>query len=77
MTVKDELQAAVEDLDDRQAEQILAVIRRLRAIARWDEMPADDEEETDAERAGVAAAKTELAAGQGIAWDRVKRGQGR
>ncbi len=73
MTIKEELRALVDDLSDHEAEQVLIMVRRLRALAAWEAAPADDEEETDEERAAVAEAKAELAAGQGIAWDRVRR----
>jgi hypothetical protein len=74
MTIKDELHAAVEELTDREAEELLVVVRRLRAVAAWDAAP-DDEQEMDDERAAVIAAKAELAAGQGIPWDEVKHGR--
>jgi len=73
MTAKDELRAAVEELSDSEAEQVLVMVRRLRAIAAWDAAPPDDEEETEEERQAVAKARAELAAGQGIPWEQVRR----
>ena len=75
MSVKDELRAAVDELSEHEAQEVLTVVRRLRAIAAWDSAPADDEEVTPEEQAAVAEAKAEIGAGQGVPWNRVKRGR--
>ncbi|MBI3965720.1 MAG: hypothetical protein HY329_08805 [Chloroflexi bacterium] len=72
----EELDALREWLEARQLEAFgrrqgfsLELVTRdpvLRALAM---APFDDEEETDEERAEVAAAKEELARGEGISWD--------
>ena len=72
MSVKDDLRAAVDEISDQEAEQVLVVVRRLRALAAWDAAPVDDEDVTGEEQAAVMEAKAELAAAQGIPWDRVK-----
>lgn len=74
MSVKDELRAAVDELSEDEVGEMLVVVRRLRAISAWDKAPPDDEF-TSEENAAVAEAKAEIAAGQGIPWDRVKRGR--
>ena len=62
MTAKDDLRAAVEELSDGEAERVLLLVRRLRAIAAWDSAPPDDEEETEDERAAMEQARADIAA---------------
>ena len=74
VSVKDELQVAVEDLSDQEAAEVLLVVRRMRAIASWDVAPADDEEEETAEdRVLLVEARAEAAAGHTIPWSDIKR----
>jgi hypothetical protein len=73
MSVKENLRAEVEELSDQDAERVLLMVRRLRAIAAWNAAPPDDEEETEEERQAVAEAKADVAAGRVIPWADVKR----
>jgi hypothetical protein len=73
VSARDDLRVAVEDLNDEEAAEILLVVRRLKAIAAWDAAPPDDEEESAAELALVEEARLEIARGQTVPWDEVKR----
>jgi DNA-binding GntR family transcriptional regulator len=73
MSVKEELLSEVRALSDQDAEQVLLMVRRLKAIAAWNAAPPDDEEETEAERQAVAEARADIAAGKFVPWEQVKR----
>lgn len=72
MGVRDDLRLAIDGLTDEQAADVLAMVRRLRAVAAWDAAPPDDEEETEEERSLLAEARAEVAAGHTIPWDQIR-----
>ena len=76
MTAKDDLRAAVEELSDGEAERVLLLVRRLRAIAAWDSVPPDDEEETEEERAAMEEARADIAANRLVRWSDIKQRPG-
>jgi len=73
MTAKDELRVALEGLSDNEAEQVLLMVRRMRAIAAWDSAAPDDEEETEEERAAMAEARADEDAGRLVPWAEIKQ----
>lgn len=73
MTTKDELYTAIEELSDNEAEEVLMLVRRLRAIATWDGAAPDDEEETDEERAAMDKARADVIAGRLVPWSDIKQ----
>ena len=78
MTIKDELHRLVDELPARElhgAKRFLEYLRNMddpvmRALM---EAPEDDEAETEEERAAVAQAYEDLAAGRVIPLDKIKR----
>jgi hypothetical protein len=72
MTTKEALHRLIDELADDEAERLLRTFEDsvLRAVAL---APEDDEPETEEERAMVEEAKQELARGEYVSLDDVKR----
>ncbi|MBA4156737.1 MAG: hypothetical protein H0X65_04585 [Gemmatimonadetes bacterium] len=78
MTVKKELHALVDALQESEVETARRVPEGLHATASapsytLDNAPEDDEPETGEERAAVAEALVEMRAGRGVPHEEVKR----
>ena len=73
MTVKDDLHQLVDELDEDAAREALARLQDLRLPRFLREAPIDDEPETDQERAAVAEAEADVAAGRMVAHDAIRR----
>ena len=72
MTAKEELHVVLEELNDDDAERVLLMVRRLRAIAAWQGAPPDDEQ-TEDDRQAIAEARADGAAGNFIPWTAITR----
>jgi hypothetical protein len=73
MTVKDDLHHLVDELDDDAAREALAYLRSLSLPAFLRDAPVDDEPETEEERAAVAEARKDLAAGRVAKHEQIRR----
>ena len=73
MTVKDDLHHLVDQLDEDAALEALAYLRTLSLPAFLRDAPIDDEPETDEERAAVAEAREDLAAGRVVSHEQTRR----
>jgi hypothetical protein len=73
MTVKDELHELVDRLDEAEAREALAYLQTLSLPAFLRDAPLDDEPETAEERAAVAEAEADFAAGRDVAHEEVRR----
>lgn len=80
MTTKERLYRLVDALPERERETAAHVLEGLAALAITDPVaralalaPDDDEPETDEERAAVAEARAEFAAGRGISSEQLRR----
>jgi len=72
MSVRDDLHAEVDELNEQDAERVLLMVRRLRAVAAWQSAPPDEEESEEDARV-VAEARADVAAGRIVPWEQVKR----
>jgi predicted transcriptional regulator len=73
MTVKDELHELVDQLDEDAAREALAYLQTLRLPAFLRDAPLDDEPETEEERAAVAEAEADFAAGRVVSHEAIRR----
>ncbi len=73
MTVKDDLHHLVGQLDEGAAREALAYLRTLSLPAFLRDAPIDDESETEEERAAVAKAREDLAAGRVVSDEQIRR----
>lgn len=80
MTTKERLYRLVDALPERERETAARVMEGLASLALVDPLaralelaPEDDEPETAAERAAVAEARAELAAGRGMSSESLRR----
>jgi hypothetical protein len=73
MTIKEQLRAMVETLSEDDAALLVRALQGDRLAWTLLAAPIDDEPETDEERAAVEEAKAELARGEGVPWEDVKR----
>jgi hypothetical protein len=72
MTAKEQLHQVVDAMSDEQAAALLHALRQQFA-ERLATVPLDDEEETDAERAAVEEAASDLDAGRVVPWSELRR----
>lgn len=81
MAMRDDLRRLVDELPEADVPVVLRMLRGLRAIpatgpdlaAILDAAPADDEPVTDDDRAASEQARRELASGEGLSPDDVRR----
>jgi O6-methylguanine-DNA--protein-cysteine methyltransferase len=77
MTAKEKLRRAVEELSEAEAAEALETLVHRRERTSLDELldnaPIDDEPETDEEREAVAEAREEIARGEVISAEEIKR----
>lgn len=72
-TTKDELHELVDELDEDAAREALAYIQTLALPAFLRDAPLDDEPVTASERAAVAEAEADLAAGRVVSHEEIRR----
>lgn len=81
MAMRDDLRRLVDELPEADVPMVLRMLRGLRAVpasgpdlaAILESAPADDEPVTDDDRAASEQARRELAAGEGLSPDDVRR----
>jgi len=73
VTVKDDLHHLVDELDEATAREALTYIQTLGLPAFLRDAPIDDEPETEEERAAVAEAEADLAAGRVVSHEEIRR----
>ena len=73
MTIKDDLHHLVDELDEDSAREALAYLQTLAMPAFLRDAPLDDEPESDEERAAVAEAEADFAAGRIVSHSEVRR----
>jgi len=73
MTTRDELRHLADELDADAAREALARLQDLRLPRFLRDAPTDDEPETEEERAAVAEAEADLAAGRVVSHDEIRR----
>jgi hypothetical protein len=73
MTTKDDLHQLVDQLDEDAAREALAYLQTLNLPAFLRDAPLDDEPQTETERAAVAEADTDLAAGRVVSHEEIRR----
>jgi predicted transcriptional regulator len=73
MTTKDDLHHLVDQLDEDAAREALAYLQTLSLPTFLRDAPLDDEPETEAERAAVAEAEADLAAGRIVSHEEIRR----
>jgi predicted transcriptional regulator len=76
MTVKEQLHHAIDAMSDSEAEALLRIAQRRAddPLTRlWADAPADDEPWTDADEAAVAEGDADIAAGNVVDFDDLRR----
>jgi predicted transcriptional regulator len=76
VTVKEQLRARIEQMSESEAQALLRIAeqRARDPLTRlWDDAPADDEPWTDADEAAVAEGDADIAAGDVVGLDELRR----
>ncbi|HEY4280338.1 MAG TPA: hypothetical protein VGM91_19095 [Conexibacter sp.] len=76
MTVKERLHARIDEMSDGEAQALLRIAERRSddPLTRlWDDAPADDEPWTDADEAAAAEGDADIAAGNVVDLDQLRR----
>ena len=76
MTIKDQLRARIEEMTESEAAELLRLADQRAAdplTRMWDAAPPDDEPWTDADQAAVAEGDRDIAAGDVVNLDELRR----